>query len=132
MKKLIAILLVCMFVLSMAACGKKNAGTSADQPTTSGTTEAQTGETAATEENAATQATTETTDATETTEAEEDPTKPSENNKVETTEPPKNKDDDDDTIKIDIAPDTEETTPDKKPDTSFVIDFDDLMDAANK
>ena len=132
MKKLIAILLVCVFVLSVAACGKKNDPENT-LPVSGGNTETHSTEASATA------AATETPDTTEATASsvvpENDATQPSEGNKIEPVKPDQGKPDtdEDDDIKIEIGGDEDIsiTPPDEDTNSNFVIDFDDLIAAGN-
>ena len=69
----------------------------------------------------------------DTTEPAADPTEPTKNNKVDTVvkDEPADKDED---IKVEISGGNDQATPDTPSDndSSFVIDFDDLLNAANK
>lgn len=135
MKKLIALLLVCVLILSMAACGKKNTGAN-DLSVPDGSTETTTGDTTATTEGTVSQ------DATEATEpsvsdddATQEATKPTENDNKNDSSKEENTD-----IKVEInnggnngdGGNINLTPPDGNTDNSFVINFDDLMAASNK
>ena len=132
MKKLIVILLVCMFVLSIAACGKKNAP-EATLPVSGGNTETQ-----GTEASVPADAT-QPTEATETSvAADDDTTQPTEDdNKNEPVTPDQGQPDtdEDEDIKVEIGGENGDivlTPPDEDSSSDFVINFDDLIAAGNQ
>ena len=128
MKKLIAILLVAVFVLSIAACGKKT-DTEATLPVSGGATEPVSTEGSTPADDAAV------TEATETsTAADDETTAPSETTgneiKPVETEPVQPDEKEDEDIKVEIGgEDITITPPDEESNDNFVIDFDDLMAA---
>lgn len=143
MKKLIALLLICVFILSIAACGKKDTSTN-DLPVSGGSTEMSTGDTTATTEGTASQ---DATDATQSSVADDDATQETttptgDDNKSDKTE--NNKDnsskEEDTDIQVNInnggtsgdGGTITVTPPDGNTDNSFVINFDDLMAASGK
>lgn len=133
MKKLMAILLVCAFVLSMGACGKKENNATDTQPQNSGSS--QTG--SVTPDSGGKDNSTNATDGSaESTAPAQDPTEPSQDaNKVE----PSPETDKGEDIKVEIDKggssntDSPVVTPsDDNNNNSFVFDFDDLLEASKK